>query len=80
MLKLTSLLLGLFIAGHLLSQEADSVYQKKSFLQRMDSISNWKMEHGRSTLTPFAAPTYTPETSVMLTVGGLYTFKMNPHD
>lgn len=56
------------------------MYEKKSMLQRMDSIQQWKMKHGRSTLTPFAAPSYTPETSVMLTVGGLYTFKINPDD
>ncbi|MEZ5083528.1 MAG: hypothetical protein R2750_08770 [Bacteroidales bacterium] len=57
------------------SQEADSLFEKKNLLQRMDSIQQWKIENGRSTLTPFAAPSYTPETSVMLTVGGLYTFK-----
>jgi hypothetical protein len=44
----------------------------------MDSITNWKIEKGRSTLTPFIAPSYTPETSVMLTLGGLYTFKISP--
>ncbi len=43
----------------------------------MDSITNWKLEQGRSTFTPFIAPSYTPETSVMLTGGGLYTFKIN---
>ena len=64
----------------LFSQDVDSVYQKKTFLQRMDSVSNWKVAHGRSTLTPFAAPSYSPETSVMITAGGLYTFKINPHD
>jgi len=62
------------------SQSADSVYQKKSLLQRMDSINNWKIERGRSTITPFAAPSYSPETSFMLTAGGLYTFKISPHD
>ncbi len=70
----------LFIVSGLLSQTADSVYQKKGFLQRMDSINNWKIERGRSTLTPFAAPSYTPETSFMLTAGGLYTFKISPDD
>ncbi|MBE0638157.1 MAG: hypothetical protein IH598_06545 [Bacteroidales bacterium] len=74
-------LLFLFLpVTHLFSQEADSVPQKKNFLQRMDSINNWKIERGRSTLTPFAAPSYTPETSFMLTAGGLYTFKISPDD
>ena len=63
------------LSGSLLSQEQDSVYRKKNLLQRMDSITNWKIEKGRSTLVPFIAPSYTPETSVMLTLGGLYTFK-----
>lgn len=67
-------------SGYLFSQDADSAYQKKTMLERMDSISNWKIAHGRSTLTPFAAPSYSPETSLMLTAGGLYTFKINKHD
>ena len=74
------LLIFLILSGHLFSQETDSISKKKGCLKRMDSISNWKMEHGRSTLVPFAAPSYTPETSVMLTAGGLYTFKMNQED
>jgi len=62
----------------LFSQEQDTVYKKKNILQRMDSVTNWRLERGRSTFTPFVAPSYTPETSVMLTAGGLYTFKINP--
>ena len=64
----------------LLSQVQDTAYKKKNLLQRMDSITNWKIEKGRSTLMPFIAPSYTPETSVMLTLGGLYTFKISPDD
>ncbi|MEZ5195559.1 MAG: hypothetical protein R2764_03945 [Bacteroidales bacterium] len=45
----------------------------------MDSISNWKVAHGRSTLTPFIAPSYTQETSVMLTAGSYY-FMFNKKD
>jgi hypothetical protein len=66
------------LPGNLLSQEQDTVYKKKNMLQRMDSITNWKLERGRSTLMPFIAPSYAPETSVMLTLGGLYTFKISP--
>jgi hypothetical protein len=66
------------VSCQLLSQGQDTVYKKKNFLQRMDSITNWKIEKGRSTLMPFIAPSYTPETSVMLTVGGLCTFKLSP--
>lgn len=80
MLKFSGFLFLLILSAQLISQEVDSLYEKKSMLQRMDSIQQWKMKHGRSTLTPFAAPSYTPETSVMLTVGGLYTFKINPDD
>ena len=68
------------LPGVLIAQEADSIYRKQSILERMDSVSNWKIEHGRSTLTPFLAPSYTPETSVMLTAGGLYTFMMKRKD
>ncbi len=67
-----------FLSGSLLCQEQDTTYKKKNLLQRMDSITNWKIEKGRSTLLPFIAPSYTPETSVMLTLGGLYTFKLSP--
>lgn len=70
----------LLFVGDIFSQESDSVYKKKTVLQRMDSISQWKIAHGRSTLTPFLAPSYTPETSVMLTAGGLYTFMFNKND
>lgn len=74
------LILFFLLSGTLLSQETDTVYKKKNFLQRMDSVTNWKLERGRSTFTPFVAPSYTPETSVMLTGGGLYTFKINPEN
>jgi len=75
------LLLGFILIWNcMLSQESDSTYKKKNFLQRMDSITNWKIERGRSTLVPFLAPSYTPETSVMLTLGGLFTFKISPKD
>lgn len=57
------------------SQE-DTTYQKKNFLQRIDSIKKWKLETGRSTLTPFIAPSYNPEMKLTLTAGGLYTFKI----
>jgi hypothetical protein len=46
----------------LFSQGQDTVYKKKNFLQRMDSVTNWKLEKGRSTFTPFIAPSYTQET------------------
>jgi len=60
------------------SQEQDTIHEKKNFLQRMDSITNWKLERGRSTFMPFVAPSYSPETSLMLTVGGLFTFMTKP--
>lgn len=78
--KLSTLIIALFAAINLISQTSDSTYQKKNLFQRMDSINNWKIERGRSTLTPFAAPSYSPETSFMLTAGGLYTFKISPDD
>jgi outer membrane protein assembly factor BamA len=76
--SLTVFLVLSFLSGNLICQEQDTVYKKKNLLQRMDSITNWKLERGRSTLVPFIAPSYTPETSVMLTLGGLYTFKISP--
>jgi len=78
--SLTLLLMFSFLSGSLLAQEVDTVYKKKNFLQRMDSITNWKVSKGRSTFTPFIAPSYSPETSVMLTLGGLYTFKTKRSD
>ncbi len=42
----------------------------------MDSVQKWKIERGRSTLTPYIAPTYTPEMKFSLSAGGLYTFMM----
>ena len=56
--------------------QEDSLYQKKTFLQRLDSIRNWKLESGRSTLTPFIAPSYSPEMKFTITAGGLFTFKL----
>ena len=47
-------------------------------MQRMDSIQNWKIERGRSTLTPYLAPSYSPEMQVTLSAGGLFTFKLKP--
>ena len=66
------------LSGQLIAQEQDTIHAKKNFLQRMDSITNWKLEKGRSTFMPFIAPSYAPETSVMLTVGGLFTFMTKP--
>ncbi len=71
----TVLFLLILFVGH--AQE-DTVYKEKTFLQRLDSIQNWKIERGRSTLTPFIAPSYSPEMKLTLTVGGLYTFKVKP--
>lgn len=62
---------------YLYAQE-DTVYRKKTWLQRLDSIQNWKIERGRSTLTPFVSPSYSPEMKVLFTAGGLFTFKLNP--
>jgi hypothetical protein len=58
----------LLFTAMLFSQEQGTVLKKKNLLQRMDSVTNWKLERGRSTLTPFISPSYTPETSVMLTI------------
>ncbi|MCK4677518.1 MAG: hypothetical protein KAT48_05245 [Bacteroidales bacterium] len=57
--------------------QGDTVYQKKTFLQRLDSIRTWKLERGRSTFMPFLSPSYTPEMQLTLTAGGLFTFKLN---
>ncbi len=58
----------------------DTVYKKKTFFQRLDSIKSWKLENGRSTLTPYFAPSYSPEMQVMFSVGGLFTFKLKPEN
>jgi hypothetical protein len=56
--------------------QEDTIHQKKSFMQRLDSIRNWKLENGRSTFSPFIAPSYSPEMKFTITAGGLYTFKV----
>jgi len=71
------ILSGIIFPLIIFSQE-DTIYKKQTFLQRLDSIQNWKLERGRSTLTPFIAPSYSPEMKFMLTAGGLFTFKLNP--
>ncbi len=58
--------------------QEDTTYQKQTFLQRLDSIKNWKLDHGRSTFTPYVAPSYSPEMKFMLSAGGLFTFKLKP--
>ena len=68
--------LGIIFPWNIFAQ--DTVHRKKTFLQRMDSITNWKLEHGRSTFTPYLAPSYSPEMKFMLSAGGLFTFKLNP--
>ncbi|RLD54537.1 MAG: hypothetical protein DRI97_11335 [Bacteroidetes bacterium] len=35
------------LSGQLHSQEQDTIHEKKNFLKRMDSITNWKLEKGR---------------------------------
>jgi len=62
---------------NLYAQE-DTVYQKKTFIQRLDSARAWKLERGRSTFMPFLSPSYTPEMQLTITAGGLFTFKLNP--
>lgn len=76
----TFFLILLFLSVKTFGQEKDTTYKKKNFLQRMDSVSKWRIEKGRSTFTPFIAPSYTPETDVMITAGGLYTFKISPEN
>ena len=71
------ILFGIIFSSNIIAQE-DMVRQKKTFLQRMDSITNWKLENGRSTFTPYLAPSYSPEMKFMLSAGGLFTFKLNP--
>ena len=44
----------------------------------MDSIQSFRIERGRSTLTPFLAPSYSPEMKLTITAGGLFTFKLKP--
>lgn len=69
--------LGVWLIAFQLSGQDDSTYVKKNFWQRMDSVKNWKLETGKATLTPFIAPSYSPEMKVTFTAGGLWTFKIN---
>ncbi|MCD4734917.1 MAG: hypothetical protein K8R53_02635, partial [Bacteroidales bacterium] len=74
--KISFTILFYIIGTCFLFGQEDTTYKKKTWLQRLDSIQNWKIEKGRSTLTPFIAPSYSPEMKVMLTAGGLFTFKL----
>ena len=69
---------GIIFSWNVFAQQGDTVYQKKTFLQRLDSVRTWKLERGRSTFMPFLSPSYSPEMQLTLTAGGLFTFKLNP--
>ncbi len=50
----------------------------KDLLQRMDSTRTLRLEMGKPLFTPFIAPSYTPETELMVSAGGLLSFKAQP--
>ncbi|MEM8894935.1 MAG: hypothetical protein AAGC88_10180, partial [Bacteroidota bacterium] len=66
-----------FIASFpLLAQKDDT-----NLLSNIDSLRAASIEFGRSKLTPFIAPSYSPELEFLISAGGLYTFtteKGNP--
>ena len=76
-LRLIPVPLLIFVSSWIQAQN-ETTYRKKTFLQRLDSIQEWRIERGRSTLTPFIAPSYSPEMKFTLTAGGLFTFKLKP--
>lgn len=48
-----------------------------SFFERLDSIQTFKIEHGKTSFTPFIAPSYSPELKGVITAGGLLTFTLD---
>ncbi len=67
----------IFFSGNAFAQK-DTVYRKKNFFQRLDSVTQWKVANGKATFTPYVAPSYSPEMQFMLSAGGLVTFKLKP--
>ena len=72
------LLLMIFLFPSIVSSQTDTIYKKKTLFQRLDSIKKWKLDNGRSTFSPYIAPSYSPEMQFMLSAGGLFTFKLKP--
>ena len=56
------------------SQEVKT--DKKKILSNIDSLRIAKLDFGRLKFTPFIAPSYSPELEVLVSAGGLVTFKM----
>ncbi len=69
----------IFFSENIFCQK-DTIHRKKNFLQRIDSITQWKVANGKATFTPYVAPSYTPEMQFMLSAGGLITFKLKPEN
>ncbi len=74
-MKVKYLTLIILLSTSLLSfgQKQDSLSNK--ILNNLDSLRFAEIENSRFKLMPYIAPTYTPETEVMLSGGGLITFK-----
>ncbi len=50
------------------------------FITRMDSTIQQRTEEGKPVLTPYLAPSYSPETELLFSAGGLYSFSLLPGD
>ena len=62
-------------ANSLWGQHPDSV-NEKHFLANLDSLRFAKIDLGKVKFTPFIAPSYSPELEVLVSAGGLLTFKL----
>ena len=59
------------------AQTGEATDSQMSFLERLDSLNTFKISRGKSVLTPFIAPSYTPELEFMVSAGGLFTFALD---
>ena len=64
----------------LCSTAASGQSSLQRFISRMDSTIQQRTLEGKPVLTPYIAPSYTPETELLISAGGLYSFSMKPGD
>ena len=65
------------LSHSIFAQTSENSDAQMNFLERLDSINTFKISRGKSVLTPFIAPSYTPELEFLVSAGGLFTFALD---
>lgn len=73
---------GLLLAQEPPNPDSSLITSKKesAFLRNLDTLRDARINMNRAQLTPFIAPSYSPEMEATLTAGGLFTFSLQPKD